>query len=105
MCAELQCVNGIDDVVLLPFEHQKKSTAGVWDPKAWCLCAIKALFLFAASSGELCGKKTNPCGEDAVCNQTNVNTVCQCKPGFKRNQKTGQCEGNAFSLCSLKFDK
>uniref|UniRef100_A0A8C6WZR3 Low density lipoprotein receptor-related protein 1Bb n=1 Tax=Neogobius melanostomus TaxID=47308 RepID=A0A8C6WZR3_9GOBI len=46
----------------------------------------------AFSSGDVCGKKTNPCGEDAICNQTNVNAICQCKPGFKRNQKTGQCE-------------
>lgn len=50
--------------------------------------------LFVVSSGDVCGKKTNPCGEDAVCNQTNANSICQCKPGFKRNQKTGQCEGN-----------
>uniref|UniRef100_A0A3P9M179 Low density lipoprotein receptor-related protein 1Bb n=1 Tax=Oryzias latipes TaxID=8090 RepID=A0A3P9M179_ORYLA len=41
---------------------------------------------------DVCGKKTNPCGEDAICNQTNVNAVCQCKPGFKRNQNTGLCE-------------
>ncbi|KAK7940015.1 hypothetical protein WMY93_003341 [Mugilogobius chulae] len=46
----------------------------------------------AFSSGDVCGKKTNPCGEDAICNQTNANAICQCKPGFKRNQKTGQCE-------------
>ncbi|KAA8588336.1 hypothetical protein FQN60_001530 [Etheostoma spectabile] len=47
----------------------------------------------AFSSGDVCGKKTNPCGEDAICNQTNANAICQCKPGFKRNQQTGLCEG------------
>ncbi|TKS67473.1 Prolow-density lipoprotein receptor-related protein 1 [Collichthys lucidus] len=46
----------------------------------------------AFSSGDVCGKKTNPCGEDAICNHTNVNAICQCKAGFKRNLKTGQCE-------------
>uniref|UniRef100_A0A096LXY3 EGF-like domain-containing protein n=1 Tax=Poecilia formosa TaxID=48698 RepID=A0A096LXY3_POEFO len=53
------------------------------------------------SSGDVCGKKTNPCGEDAICNQTNANAICQCKPGFKRNQKTGQCE--EMNEC-LQFD-
>ncbi|MEQ2307416.1 Low-density lipoprotein receptor- protein 1B, partial [Ameca splendens] len=53
------------------------------------------------SSGDVCGKKTNPCGEDAICNQTNANAICQCKPGFKRNQKTGQCE--EINEC-LQFD-
>lgn len=57
---------------------------------------IQFLSLFVVSSGDICGKKTNPCGEDAECNQTNVNAICQCKAGFKRNQKTGQCEGNIF---------
>ncbi|KAL2081001.1 hypothetical protein ACEWY4_022854 [Coilia grayii] len=46
----------------------------------------------AISSGDLCGKRTNPCGEDAICNQTNSNAVCQCKPGFQRNQSSRQCE-------------
>uniref|UniRef100_A0A3Q1FTS4 Low density lipoprotein receptor-related protein 1Ba n=1 Tax=Acanthochromis polyacanthus TaxID=80966 RepID=A0A3Q1FTS4_9TELE len=41
-----------------------------------------------------------PCGEDAVCNQTNANAICQCKPGFKRNQKTGQInECLQFDTC------
>lgn len=62
---------------------------------ARCKAVIKDLLLFPVSSGDVCGKKTNPCGEDAICNQTNVNAVCQCKPGFKRNQNTGLCEGNA----------
>ncbi|KAM9364417.1 LOW QUALITY PROTEIN: low-density lipoprotein receptor-related protein 1B-like [Pholidichthys leucotaenia] len=55
----------------------------------------------ASSSGDVCGKKTNPCGEDAICNQTNANAICQCKPGFKRNQKTGICE--EINEC-LQFD-
>uniref|UniRef100_A0A8D2ZZH8 EGF-like domain-containing protein n=1 Tax=Scophthalmus maximus TaxID=52904 RepID=A0A8D2ZZH8_SCOMX len=49
----------------------------------------------------VCGKKTNPCGEDAICNQTNASAICQCKPGFKRNQNTGQCE--EINEC-LQFD-
>ncbi|XP_037542041.1 low-density lipoprotein receptor-related protein 1B [Nematolebias whitei] len=53
------------------------------------------------SSSDVCGKKTNPCGEDAICNQTNANAICQCKPGFKRNQRTGQCE--EINEC-LQFD-
>lgn len=59
-----------------------------------CRGVIKDLDLFTVSSSDVCGKKTNPCGEDAICNQTNANVTCQCKPGFKRNQRTGQCEGN-----------
>lgn len=54
--------------------------------------------LFVVSNGEVCGKKTNPCGEDAICNQTNVNAICQCKAGFKRNQNTGHCEGNLYFI-------
>ncbi|XP_031438138.1 low-density lipoprotein receptor-related protein 1B isoform X1 [Clupea harengus] len=46
----------------------------------------------AISSGDLCGKRTNPCGEEAVCNQTNTNAICQCKLGFQRNQSSKQCE-------------
>uniref|UniRef100_A0A8B9RNB7 Low density lipoprotein receptor-related protein 1Bb n=1 Tax=Astyanax mexicanus TaxID=7994 RepID=A0A8B9RNB7_ASTMX len=40
----------------------------------------------------ICGKRMNPCGEDAVCNQTNANVICHCKAGFQRNLKTKQCE-------------
>uniref|UniRef100_A0A8K9XGV9 EGF-like domain-containing protein n=1 Tax=Oncorhynchus mykiss TaxID=8022 RepID=A0A8K9XGV9_ONCMY len=36
--------------------------------------------------------KSNPCGEDAICNQTNTSSICHCKSGFRRNLKTGQCE-------------
>lgn len=54
--------------------------------------------LFVVSNGDVCGKKTNPCGEDAICNQTNVNAICQCKAGFKRNQNTGLCEGNVYII-------
>lgn len=74
----------------LAFAHERRSPAGL-------MCNLP---LFVVSSGDVCGKKTNPCGEDAVCNQTNANSICQCKPGFKRNQKTGQCEGNRVS-CSF----
>ncbi|XP_028847177.1 LOW QUALITY PROTEIN: low-density lipoprotein receptor-related protein 1B-like [Denticeps clupeoides] len=58
----------------------------------------------AFSNGDLCGKRMNPCGEDAVCNQTNTNAICQCKPGFQRNQKSKQCkeidECLQFGSCS-----
>lgn len=74
----------------LAFAPERRSPAGL-------MCNLP---LFVVSSGDVCGKKTNPCGEDAVCNQTNANSICQCKPGFKRNQKTGQCEGNRVS-CSF----
>uniref|UniRef100_A0AAR2L6Z9 EGF-like domain-containing protein n=1 Tax=Pygocentrus nattereri TaxID=42514 RepID=A0AAR2L6Z9_PYGNA len=40
----------------------------------------------------ICGKRMNPCGEDAMCNQTNTNVICHCKAGFQRNLKTKQCE-------------
>ncbi|XP_053482709.1 low-density lipoprotein receptor-related protein 1B [Ictalurus furcatus] len=43
-------------------------------------------------NGDICGKRMNPCGEDAVCNQTSTNVTCQCKPGFQRNLKTKRCE-------------
>ncbi|KAM9485972.1 low-density lipoprotein receptor-related protein 1B [Clarias gariepinus] len=43
-------------------------------------------------NGDICGKRMNPCGEDAVCNQTSTNVICQCKPGFQRNLKTKRCE-------------
>ncbi|CAB1328682.1 unnamed protein product [Coregonus sp. 'balchen'] len=46
----------------------------------------------AFSHGDVCGKKSNPCGEDAICNQTNTSSICHCKSGFRRNLKTGQCE-------------
>lgn len=55
-------------------------------------CAI-TLSSTVASNGDICGKKTNPCGEDAICNQTNTSSICHCKSGFRRNLKTGQCEG------------
>lgn len=64
------------------------------------VAVINVLSLIVVSSGDVCGKKINPCGEDTVCNQTNANAACQCKPGFKRNLKTGQCEGTVSSILS-----
>lgn len=78
-----------DTGAFLVSAHQKKNTAGLQDAKG-----LRLLFVFIVSSGDICGKKTSPCGEDAVCNQTNVNSICQCKAGFQRNQKSGQCEGD-----------
>lgn len=94
--AFVYCMKGDD--ALLAFAHQKKSTAGVSVTEGCRVLTFPSLFV--VSSGDVCGKKTNPCGEDAICNQTNVNAICQCKSGFKRNQKTGQCEGE---LCLIIF--
>ncbi|KAJ8349713.1 hypothetical protein SKAU_G00248430 [Synaphobranchus kaupii] len=53
---------------------------------------------------DVCRGKINPCGEDAVCNQTRTGSICQCKPGFERNQTNGQCgevnECLQFGMCS-----
>ncbi|KAG1968578.1 low-density lipoprotein receptor-related protein 1B [Pimephales promelas] len=46
----------------------------------------------ASSNGDICGKRMNPCGEDAVCNHTNTNAICHCKPGFQRNLRSRKCE-------------
>lgn len=51
------------------------------------------IFFISVLNGDICGKRMNPCGEDAVCNQTSTNVLCQCKPGFQRNLKTKRCEG------------
>uniref|UniRef100_A0A8C1IX14 Low density lipoprotein receptor-related protein 1Bb n=1 Tax=Cyprinus carpio TaxID=7962 RepID=A0A8C1IX14_CYPCA len=40
----------------------------------------------------MCTKLMNPCGEDAVCNHTNTNAICHCKPGFQRNLRSRKCE-------------
>ncbi|MGH0120697.1 UNVERIFIED_CONTAM: hypothetical protein FKN15_035083 [Acipenser sinensis] len=57
-----------------------------------------------APSEDMCEGKINPCGEDAVCNQTKTAAVCRCKPGFQRNQKDKQCkeidECLQFDSCS-----
>lgn len=84
-----------DDGALVVFAHQRKKPAGLRDTKG-----LRMLSLFVVSSGDVCGKKTNPCGEDAVCNQTNVYGICQCKAGFQRSQKSGQCEGATFTFTS-----
>lgn len=40
-----------------------------------------------------CEDNVNPCGDDAYCNQTKTSLLCQCKPGFQRNEMNRQCEG------------
>lgn len=40
-----------------------------------------------------CEDNVNPCGDDAYCNQTKTSLLCQCKPGFQRNERNRQCEG------------
>ncbi|XP_029103120.1 low-density lipoprotein receptor-related protein 1B-like isoform X3 [Scleropages formosus] len=40
----------------------------------------------------VCRRGVNPCGDDAICNQTDTGAMCQCKPGFERNHQTKQCE-------------
>uniref|UniRef100_A0A671SCE3 Low density lipoprotein receptor-related protein 1Ba n=1 Tax=Sinocyclocheilus anshuiensis TaxID=1608454 RepID=A0A671SCE3_9TELE len=39
-----------------------------------------------------CRGRADLCGDDAFCNHTKTPSVCQCKDGFQRNQKTKQCE-------------
>lgn len=78
--------------------HQRKNPAVLRDAKG-----LRPLSLFLVSSGDVCGKKTNPCGEDAVCNQTNVHGICQCKAGFRRSQESGQCEGDASTAFLATF--
>lgn len=63
-------------------------------PSASPGCNRTQVVVSLVSSGDVCGKKTNPCGEDAACNQTNVPGVCRCKAGFQRSQESGQCEGH-----------
>ncbi|XP_048876028.1 low-density lipoprotein receptor-related protein 1B-like isoform X1 [Brienomyrus brachyistius] len=41
---------------------------------------------------DICRSRVNPCGEDAVCNQTESGAVCHCRPGFQRSHNTKQCE-------------
>ncbi len=43
-----------------------------------------------------CRGRSDLCGDDAFCNHTKTPSVCQCKDGFQRNQKTKQCEGREF---------
>lgn len=85
-----------DGGALVVSAHQRKNR----DAKG-----LRLLSLFSVSSGDVCGKKTNPCGEDAVCNQTNVHGICQCRAGFQRSQESGQCEGDASTsvLGTLSF--
>ncbi|XP_048835137.1 low-density lipoprotein receptor-related protein 1B-like isoform X4 [Brienomyrus brachyistius] len=40
----------------------------------------------------LCTGKVSLCGSDALCNQTETDAVCQCRPGFQRNPRNRQCE-------------
>lgn len=93
MCAGGRVPSVVESATFLGSAYQKKNTAGLRDATG-----LRLLFVFVVSSGDICGKKTNPCGEDAICNQTNVNSICQCKAGFQRNQKSGQCEGDSSSF-------
>ncbi|XP_058238194.1 low-density lipoprotein receptor-related protein 1B-like isoform X2 [Hemibagrus wyckioides] len=38
------------------------------------------------------GCKGSVCGDDAFCNQTADRAVCQCRVGFRRDQRSKQCE-------------
>ncbi|XP_076159537.1 low-density lipoprotein receptor-related protein 1B-like [Alosa pseudoharengus] len=53
---------------------------------------------------DACRGRASLCGEDAVCNQSRPNSVCQCKAGFQRNLRSKQCEEVneclAFGTCS-----
>uniref|UniRef100_A0A8C9TUU4 Low density lipoprotein receptor-related protein 1Ba n=1 Tax=Scleropages formosus TaxID=113540 RepID=A0A8C9TUU4_SCLFO len=57
-----------------------------------------------ARDEDACRSRLNPCGEDALCNRTEAGPICQCKPGFRRNQRSRQCEEVNeclhFGMCS-----
>lgn len=90
MCEPAGVPSVEDGGALVVSAHQRKNPAVLRDAKG-----LRLLSLLVVSSGDVCGKKTNPCGEDAVCNQTNAHGICQCKAGFQRSQESGQCEGDA----------
>nr|XP_055074200.1 low-density lipoprotein receptor-related protein 1B-like isoform X3 [Misgurnus anguillicaudatus] len=51
-----------------------------------------------------CRERPDLCGDDAFCNHTKTPSICQCKKGFQRDQKTRQCEEVneclRFGMCS-----
>uniref|UniRef100_A0A8C8LYL0 EGF-like domain-containing protein n=1 Tax=Oncorhynchus tshawytscha TaxID=74940 RepID=A0A8C8LYL0_ONCTS len=50
------------------------------------------------------GERAGLCGDDAFCNDTGTDSLCQCKAGFQRSQTTRQCEEIneclQFGMCS-----
>ncbi|KAG9261064.1 low-density lipoprotein receptor-related protein 1B-like [Astyanax mexicanus] len=51
-----------------------------------------------------CGGDTHSCGDDAFCNQTSSQAVCECRSGFRRDQRSRKCEEvnecALFGVCS-----
>uniref|UniRef100_A0A3B1JND8 LDL receptor related protein 1B n=1 Tax=Astyanax mexicanus TaxID=7994 RepID=A0A3B1JND8_ASTMX len=51
-----------------------------------------------------CGGDTHSCGDDAFCNQTSSQAVCECRAGFRRDQRSRKCEEvnecALFGVCS-----
>lgn len=90
-------------------QQQQKShhALGQWVASIKYITSKLSLSFIPASNGDICGKRMNPCGEDAVCNHTNTNAICHCKPGFQRNLRSRKCEGTVrlFSLILLTFRK
>lgn len=88
-------------------KHKKKSHHALGQWGASIKYVTSKLSLIPASNGDICGKRMNPCGEDAVCNHTNTNAICHCKPGFQRNLRSRKCEGTVrlSSLILLAFRK
>ncbi len=90
-------------------KRQKNSHHALWQLGASIkyVTSKLSLSLIPASNGDICGKRMNPCGEDAVCNHTNTNAICHCKPGFQRNLRSRKCEGTVrlSSLILLTFRK
>eukprot|EP00063_Salmo_salar_P032241 XP_014007076.1 PREDICTED: low-density lipoprotein receptor-related protein 1B-like [Salmo salar] len=52
----------------------------------------------------VCGERVGLCGDEAFCNNTGTDSLCQCKAGFQRSQTTRQCEEIneclQFGMCS-----
>ncbi|XP_035376859.1 low-density lipoprotein receptor-related protein 1B [Electrophorus electricus] len=51
-----------------------------------------------------CGGQANLCGDDAFCNRTAAQSVCECRAGFQRDRRSRQCEEvdecSLFGTCS-----
>ena len=60
-----------------------------------------SVFHTVVSEEGVCGERVGLCGDDAFCNNTGTDSLCQCKAGFQRSQTTRQCEGTVRWWCRL----